>query len=527
MGDRPVLDTSQSPVLRYLCGPLFLRDLLLVGLTLVALEGVLRCKFVDYDDPIYVYDNHHHMGVNLENLQYAFTSTAGANWHPLTWISFQLETTLDDPVPVTYHRTNLILHLANVWLLAEVLRRMTGAVWRSAIVAALFAVHPLHVESVAWVSERKDVLSTFFGLLALAAYLRYSHRPSVLRMGVVFLAMLASLMSKPMLVTLPCALLLLDYWPLGRLRAAVPPAVPSGRPPVGVWWAFVEKTPLFLLAVGWCFITMLTQKDAMPSTVVIPPSLRFANAAYSVVAYLVQTAYPVNLCIHYPYPRDGLLLHEVAGAGLFLIAVTGFLCWQLRTRPYLAVGWFWFLGTLVPVIGLVQVGAQARADRYTYVPHIGLFLMLVWGLSDLLSRRRVVGIVLTAAVLTICVVLTRFQVDVWATNLGFWTHAVAVRPDSVRSRDNLARALAIEGRYEEGLKQVEEAKTLEPRATVALLLTEGQLYERLERWDDAEKAYRERLDNFPDDEKAQKALRGVPLNRRAKEKEKEKKAKGK
>jgi len=489
---------------------LFPRDAFLVALTLTALGGVSANGFVNYDDITYVVENVEVLnGFSVDNVTWAFTTRKAANWHPLTWLSLQLDSTIFGTTADVYHRTNLLLHLASVLVLAEVLRRMTGAIWRSAMVAALFAVHPLHVESVAWVSERKDVLSTLFGLLALAAYVGYARRQRLGWMGLVLLGYACSLMAKPMLVTLPFLLLLLDYWPLRRAGQA-------GKSDLrGPWWLVVEKVPLFLLAAGSCLMTLQSQAEggAIEALDRLPLAVRLANAIHATVCYLGQMFYPVNLAIYYPYPRAGLPWLQVLAEGLMLVAITGAVCWLARSRPYLPVGWFWYLGTLVPVIGLVQVGGQAHADRYTYVPLIGIFLMLVWGVHDLIPEKKGLLIGVSAAVLLGCVLLTRAQVRHWFDSLHLWEHAVKVTTANGRAHANYSLVLYRHD-PEAALLQIQESIRVEPGHPVAHHI-EGGIYEALKRWDEAEASYQAALALWPDNTSYQNVLLDLQAKRRA------------
>ncbi len=372
----------------------------LAAATFLAYYPVLLCGFVS-DDDLYVTQNAGvQAGLSPNAVAWALCEPVAANWHPLTVMSLQLDYELFGLKAWGYHLHNLLLHVANVVLLFHVLRRLTGAVWRSFVVAALFALHPLHVESVAWVSERKDVLSTFFGLLALWAYLWYASRPGLGRMTTVAVLLTLSLLAKPMWVTCPCLLLLLDFWPLGRWGNG------------WKWQLLAEKTPLLAIAVLFSMATVNAQRVALSSFQNLPLAMRTANAADSYVAYLRQTFVPANLAIYYPHPREG---SRGWPAALLLLAVSAAAVKFARRLPYLFVGWFWYLGMLVPVIGLVQVGAQARADRYTYVPLIGVFVALTWGVGELLARVGWQRLGFAAAVLlaVLCGVLTWFQIDHW------------------------------------------------------------------------------------------------------------------
>jgi protein O-mannosyl-transferase len=478
---------------------------LLVAAVAAVYRPVAGFEFVAVDDPGYVTQNPHvRTGLSAGNIAWAFTRTAEGNWHPLTWLSHMLDVSLFGLHPGPHHLTSLLFHAANTVLVFLVLRRFTGARWPSAVVAGLFALHPLHVESVAWVAERKDVLSTFFWLLTMAAYARYAARPSLRRYVPVFIFLALGLMAKPMLVTLPLVLLLLDVWPLGRIswfRASAsgatgglsahggpgstggqaasgtrdaknaerggsphPPrrteatssAVGAGTHRAATGLILLEKLPLLALAAASCVITYFAQQGsgAVMSLQMCPFSLRLANAMVSYVAYLKMTIWPHDLALLYAFPFNlDLRLGWAAAGGLAV--VTALVVWQIRRRPYLAVGWFWFLGTLAPVIGLVQIGAQARADRYTYVPLIGLFIMAVWGAADVLSGwryRRLVLVPAAAVVLAACGAGAARQVPVWEDTERLFSHAISVGAESALAhlhlgmvqRDRGDRRLAIE-----------------------------------------------------------------------------------
>jgi tetratricopeptide (TPR) repeat protein len=406
--------------------------LLLAVATLLAFYPALGCGFVNYDDGGYVYDNSQvKSGLTARTIAWAWSTVTFANWHPLTWLSLMLDTELFGVRPWAYHSTNLLLHLANVMLLFLLLRRLTGAIWRSFSVAALFAVHPLHVESVVWVSERKDVLSTFFGLLALLAYERYARRPGLYRYLLIVLAMALSLMAKPMLVTLPFVLLLLDYWPLRRWQPDQAGAAPAGSSRSRRLLALlVEKIPLLLLGAASSGVTVWAQsrRGAVQSLEQHPLSFRIANSIVSYAQYLWQTIWPMDLAVFYPFPQGGLPFWQVVMAGMLLLAVTGVALAWCRRYPYLLVGWLFFLGTLVPVIGLVQVGQQARADRYTYVPLIGIFLMFSWGAAVVGSSagRRQLLSCLAGLVLVLLVARSNAEARVWHDSLTLWNHALKV-----------------------------------------------------------------------------------------------------
>jgi Tfp pilus assembly protein PilF len=434
----------------------------LVLLTLAAYWPVLAgsYEFLQFDDDEYVTENAHiRGGLTREGLWWALTASHSNNWHPLTWVSLQLDYQLHGLDPWGYHATNVLLHAANAVLLFGALRRLTGSSLRSACVAAFFAVHPLHVESVAWVAERKDLLSTFFGMLTLLAYASYAARPGVLRYVLVLLPFALSLMAKSMLVTLPLLLLLLDWWPLRRgnreRRTGHRTSSSLSPVPCPLFPLILEKLPLFALSAGCIVLTVRAQGHARQSLTTLSPLVRVGNALVSYVAYAFQTVWPRSLAAFYPHPGAGLPIAEALGAAVLLALVTA-LVWWARCRPYLLVGWLWYLGTLVPVIGLVQVGYQARADRYTYVPLVGLFLLAVWGTRDLLARWRcprpaaAVGV---AALLAVCVGLTWQQLLYWRNGMLLWQHARAVTTENPFPHLGEALALEAHGRDEEAEEQ--------------------------------------------------------------------------
>jgi len=438
----------------------------LVALTLAAYAGVTALGFVDFDDPQYVTANEAVLrGLTPEGLRYAFTSTAMGNWHPLTWLSHMLVVQLAGAEPPAHHIANLALHLVSVLLLFWLLLRTTGRRWPSALAAALFAVHPLHVESVAWVAERKDVLSTVFWLLALHAWVGWARTREVRWYAATALAFVAGLMSKPMLVTLPFTLLLLDVWPLGRWRGT---GAPGGQT---LGRLLLEKVPLLALTAVWSWITLFAQRreGAMEFGDTIPPGLRAANAVRSVGVYLLQTLWPADLAIWYPYPEP-LPAAQVALAAVAIVAVSGLCLVAWRRAPWATVGWLWFLGTLVPVLGLVQVGNQAHADRYTYVPHLGLFAALAWGAASLVrgpAVRRGLVAAGAAVVLAACILATAAQVRTWRDDESVFAQAIAATGGNTLAHDKLGHLRQLQGRPEEAVEHYREVLRARPTLATA------------------------------------------------------------
>jgi tetratricopeptide (TPR) repeat protein len=459
-----VAPRSRTPLFLYLA--LFL-------VTIAVYSTVLQSDFVNFDDPDYVTANPHvRAGITADGIQWALTSTEVANWFPVTRLSHMLDCQLFGLQPGAHHAVNLLIHALAVLLLFAFLHRATKAVWPSAFVAFLFAVHPLHAESVAWIAERKDVLSAFFWFLALWAYVRYTERPGTARFLAVIGAFVLGLMSKPMLVTFPFVLLLVDQWPLRR------------------GWRIQEKLPLFVLSFAAALSTFLVQRGsgAVQAIVELPLATRVENAIVSYVIYLANTVWPSNLAVFYPY--FDLPIWQVAAA-LLLIGVVSYFVWRQREgRSYLAVGWLWFVGTLVPVIGLVQVGAQARADRYMYIPMVGLGIMIAWAASEFVrDRRAVIG--LGAIVCLACSVTTFAQVQNWRDSETLFRHAIASTGPNYVAEHNLGVALMDEpGKLPEALAHLQTAVRLQPNSArihtdlgSALARTPGRLPEAVEQFD--------------------------------------------
>jgi Tfp pilus assembly protein PilF len=439
---------------------------LLIG----AFWPVLGNDFISIDDYPYVVNNTHVLrGLTLDGVRWALTSFDCANWHPLTWLSHMVDIGAFGLQARWHHLTSLLLHLINTLLLFFVLRAMTGATGRSFLVAALFGTHPLHVESVAWIAERKDVLSTFFWMLSVAAYLRFVRRPGGGRFLVVILLFAFGLMAKPMVLTFPLVLLLLDFWPLGRWRLSSPTLATSshgsgGSSPMALLF---EKAPLFALAVASSVVTVVAQAGGGMTRPLAyyPIGVRIANALFAYVGYLQKAFWPLDLAIPYPHHGSAFSTWSVAGAAFVLVAASVIAVRFLRSHPFIAVGWFWYLGTLVPVIGLVQVADQAMADRYTYVPLIGIMIMVLWGLSELGGSRRQskpISIVAAIMVLTSLGLLTRFQTRYWRDDVTLESHAIEVDPDNYFAQGNLAAALAARGHLAEAVTHYKKAFQIKP-----------------------------------------------------------------
>lgn len=435
--------------------PAWLVGILLAGAVLAfyARACGTELNFVNFDDDYYVTANAHvQQGLTADSMCWAFTSLDAVNWHPMTWLSLALDAQLFGTGAAGFHRTNVLLHVANTVLLFWLLLHMTGALWCSAAVAALFGLHPAHVEAVAWVTSRKDVLSTLFWLLAVVAYVGYARRPAVGRYLLVVVPFVLGLMAKPMLVTLPATLLLLDYWPLRRW------------PAVRLRWLLLEKLPLMILVIPAVLLTLRAQTPIINSLAEYTLYDRVAGALVSYVRYLRMAIWPVDLAVLYPLPRAALPLWQPLAAGTLLCAITALVLWRGRSRQYLAVGWLWFLGTLVPVIGLVQNGPQALADRYTYVPYIGLFVALAWAVAQACtsgSRRRTVA-VLTGTALVCCGLVSWRQLGYWRDSETLWRHTLAATTDNGGAHAMLAMALVDRGELPEAVEEFTASLRLMP-----------------------------------------------------------------
>jgi len=436
--------------------------LLLAVVTLALYNPVNRHPFVNYDDDRYVTENAHvRQGLTGETIAWALTSTEQANWHPLTWMSHALDCSLFRMNPAGHHFTSIVIHTLNVVLLYLILMWASGRFGPSLFTAALFALHPINVESVAWVAERKNVLCTFFFLLASWAYGWYARKPDWKRYLLVTMLFVAGLASKPMVITFPFVLLLLDFWPLGRCRdsAQSRPSLPWSR-------LVTEKIPWFALSAISAVITLRAQQSggAVRTAEEFSFPVRFANAVFAYAMYLWKMIWPARLAPLYPHPGDSLAGWRIALAALVLIGISA-VVWRMRDRRYLVVGWLWFLGTLVPVIGLVQVGEAAMADRYAYIPLIGVFVMIAFGVADFTESRRLRGWVgaCGAVILIALAYAAHTQIGYWQSNVDLWSHAIAVTQNNFVAEDNLGGALILEGKEEEAHAHFEAAARINPK----------------------------------------------------------------
>ena len=454
---------------------------LLIITTLVVYYRVGTFDFITFDDNIYVYEELHvKEGLSFQNVLWCLKHPHANNWHPITSISLFLNSSLFGMNPGSYHFVNLAFHLANSLLLLLVLTLMTGNYWRSIFVAALFALHPLHVESVAWVSERKDVLSAFFWILTMLSYWWYASCPRIGRYILVVLFLVLGLLAKPMLVTLPFVLLLLDYWPLSRIN---PNKLSQAK------FLILEKLPLFVSVTIFSVVTFFVQNNShmVKSTMAFPLNARIANAIVSYMAYLRDMLCPLYLSIFYPFP-DNIPILQTVLAGFLLLSITLLALWFLKKFPYFAVGWFWYLGTLIPVIGIIQVGLQAKADRYTYIPLIGIFIIFAWGIPEILTNVRYkLKIIATVAsvLLIICAVSTWFQISYWKNSKDLYTHAIKAIDDNYWAYNQLAHILLKEGHADEAIKYYQTVLKVKPNYTTDALYNIGVAFLSIGKIDEA------------------------------------------
>jgi len=495
----------------------------LAASTLLVFWQVRNFDFINYDDNVYVSENPHVLnGLTADAVSWAFKATDATNWHPLTWLSLMLDCQLSlpgSPNPGRIHLINVLFHLANTLLLFSVLKKMTGSLWPSAFVAAAFALHPMHVESVAWIAERKDVLSTFFLLLTMWAYVRFVSRPKLANYLLTVLFFALGLMSKPMLVTLPFLLLLLDYWPLNRLmpqtvtvlgRQKRKSAPVADKNPT-LYRIIIEKVPFFALSVVSSVITFLVQRSggAVSNIGIVSLNNRIANAFLSYAEYMGKMVWPQNLAVFYPLNTAGIIpFSQVAACALLLLGISVFVVCFGRNQRYLPVGWFWFLGTLIPVIGIVQVGAQAYADRYTYIPYIGLFIMFAWGLPQLLSkslsassvespqRKFILGLSMIIVLTTLGICAHR-QVSRWNNSVTIFSHAIAVTRNNYIAYNHLGLAYDGLGRSAEAMEDFTQAIRITPDYAKAHTNL-GIVYTKLGRFQEAIDAHKQAIKIKPD-----------------------------
>lgn len=437
--------------------------LFLIITTAIVYGQMVTHDFVEFDDGRYVSENPQvKAGFTAESVRWAFSTTHAEFWHPLTWLSLMLDTQIFGMIPGGYLATNLLLHIFSTLLLYLFFKRTTASVWHSGFVAAMFALHPLHVESVAWIAQRKDVLSTLFWMLTMLCYALYVERPGIKTYLPMLLFLVLGLMAKPMLVTLPFALLLLDYWPLDRFQASA-----SFRSFYHCALSLIrEKIPLFVVAGAASVVAYLAQQGEgrIKSLAVVSLESRVANALVSYAVYIGKMLWPFKLACFYPYP-DAFTWWQVGGSVFLLLSISWFAVRFARSYPFLIVGWLWYLGTLVPVIGLVKIGAYAMADRYSYVPLIGIFIILAWGVPALLSKgryRKVVYAGLGVFTIVLCLVMTWFQVRVWQNQYTLFAHAVEVTSDNYLAHNGLGRALKKQGKLDEATNQFFEALRIKP-----------------------------------------------------------------
>lgn len=463
------MDTDSSSLRAFSYNPRFavlVTALLLALCTLIAYNPAVHGSFIDYDDPSYVTTNPHVLqGLTRGSVVWAF-GPREANWYPLTWMSHMVDVELFKLNPTGHHLTNVLLHVINVILVFLLMFSVTGRLWRSAMVGALFALHPLNVESVAWIAERKSVLCTFFLILALWAYVWYTKHPNIRRYLLVILCFALALMAKAMAVTFPFLLLLFDYWPLERTRQSAG-AEPSRRPSLSRFAKLVfEKTPLFAMSAACAVITVYAARvdGALSTMQALPLLYRLGNGIYSYLLYILKGLWPARLAPIYYHPGTSLAFWKAAVAGCVLIAIT-ILVWRYRERRYLITGWFWYLGAMVPMIGIVQAGQQGMADRYAYIPFLGLFILVVWLVADFVPKVRVAQLGMAgagAAVLAMCFYLSYRQAGYWKDTITLFSHAVEATPNNPVAEMVLGTALRDAGRPDLALPHLFKAVRLQP-----------------------------------------------------------------
>ncbi|MEY2543274.1 MAG: hypothetical protein QOE81_735 [Verrucomicrobiota bacterium] len=462
----------------------------LTAIIWIVFGQTLSHEFINFDDDRYVYENTQvSSGLTLDGFKWLLTHSHASLWHPLTTLSHMADCQIYGLKPGGHHFTNIVLHNIGAILLFLVFRGMTGSIWRSAFVAVIFTIHPMRVESVAWIAERKDVLSGVFFMLTLGAYLLYTRRPSIGRYVTMSIFLACGLMSKATFVAVPLVLLLLDSWPLQRVKD-----FPDWRRMI------VEKIPLFVLSVAAAAATMFAQTVTMASLEQLPLLPRLKNAAVSVMVYLRQMFWPTDLAVFYPHPHDQLNILVVAMAAMLIVSITIIAILAHQKYPYVFVGWFWYLVLLLPVLGIVQAGLQARADRFTYLPHIGITMLVTWGCADLTQRWRNRQIILVSAatlVIAASMVLSYKQTTYWRDSISLWEHALTVTPDNQTAHTNLAAALWTKGRIADSHQHARAAAIARARTTLkdfpfdvpthndlgVLLIQNGDVRGGIEQWE--------------------------------------------
>ncbi|MBI5216558.1 MAG: tetratricopeptide repeat protein [Ignavibacteriae bacterium] len=471
--------------------PPYVIILLLIIFTVIAFADVFTSGFINYDDPDYVTENIHvREGITPQTIKWAFTTTLQANWHPLTWLSLAFDYSLFGLNATSFHAMNFLFHLLSSIFLFFIFERMTHSRWQSAFVAFVFALHPLHVESVAWISERKDVLSGFFGILTIGAYIVFRQSSNKKYYFLMLAFFILGLMAKPMLVTLPFVLLLLDYWPLNRFAIGTSKTHRKPNSRQLFQQSVIEKIPLFLFSAASSIVTFLVQQQgkAMLFGETLPFQKRIVNAIVSYAQYVGKAIYPTNLSIFYPHQGKTLSSIEV-GIAIVVLALITYFAWKQKVqRPYLLIGWLWFLGTLVPVIGIVQIGMQGLADRYMYLPIIGLAIMVAWGVPSFLKtwRNSRQFIIASFAIVVLCMIVgTRLYASKWKDTTSLFSHALSVTSNNYIAHDCLGTELADSGKHTEAARHLREAVRIMPTYTYsksklgAILLSQGNIDEAI------------------------------------------------
>ncbi len=479
----------------------------LIVATIVVYWQVGKCDFINYDDNVYVFENSFvKSGLTSESIAWAFTSTYASNWHPITWLSHIVDVQLFGLDPRGHHLTNVIIHVATTLLLFLLLFRVTDVAWKSFSVAALFALHPLHVESVAWVAERKDVLSAFFWFLTLFLYIEWVKNKSRILYVIILITYTLGLMSKPMLVTLPVVMLLVDYWPLQRHIAHIENAKEKQAPGLLNWMVFSlrEKIPFLLLSVVSSVTTIYAQNKggALKTLDLFSLWQRMGNAVTSYCKYLFKTVWPTDLAIYYPFPKS-IVIWQVVLSFIVLLLVTVMALNVRKRHPYFVVGWLWFLVTLIPVIGFVQVGDQAMADRYTYIPLTGVFIASVWGFPDLKNKK--IFSLLVTVILVVLSSVTWHQTKYWRNSITLFQHSIEATSDNYIAHNNLGIAYAGKGMYEEAIDNYIKAIEIKPNYVDAHYNLGNALY-KVKYYDAAIEQYVITIEMYPEHQKAHNNL---------------------